>query len=149
MQLSEILKNEHVLLDVNVNSREACIDELSKLMENTGVVSDSAVYKDAVLKREEEGSTGIGFGVAIPHGKSSGVEEAGLAFARLSDEIDWQSLDGKPVKSVFLIAIPEEKAGNEHLQILSQLSRKLMHEDFRNKLLQATSSDELIAALDE
>ncbi|GEN46295.1 PTS sugar transporter subunit IIA [Alkalibacillus haloalkaliphilus] len=149
MQLSEILKNEHVLLDVNVDSRETCIDELTKLMEKTGVVSDSAVYKDAVLKREEEGSTGIGFGVAIPHGKSSGVEEAGLAFARLSDEIDWQSLDGKPVKSVFLIAIPEEKAGNEHLQILSQLSRKLMHEDFRNKLLQATSSDELIAALDE
>ncbi|WP_027964609.1 PTS sugar transporter subunit IIA [Halalkalibacillus halophilus] len=149
MQLSEILQKDHVLLDINVDSLESCLDKLTETMVETGVVVDSDVYKQAVLKREQEGSTGIGFGVAIPHGKSSGVKEPGLAFARLSEEIDWNSLDGKPVTSVFLIAIPEEQAGNEHLQILSQLSRKLMHEDFRNKLQEATTSDELFEALEQ
>ncbi|WP_188207463.1 PTS sugar transporter subunit IIA [Alkalibacillus aidingensis] len=148
MQLSEILKKDHVLLDIEADSREAVIDELTKTMEGTGVIADAATYKAAVLKREEEGSTGIGFSVAIPHGKSAGVNEPGLAYARLSQEVDWQSLDGNPVKSVFLIAIPEEQAGNEHLQILSQLSRKLMHEDFREKLNTASNSEELIAALE-
>ncbi|MET3684114.1 fructose-specific phosphotransferase system IIA component [Alkalibacillus flavidus] len=148
MDLKQLLKEEHVLLDVDANSRDESLDELIKVMQNTGVVQDAAVYKEAVLNREQEGSTGIGFGVAIPHGKSSGVKEPGLAFARLNNEVDWQSLDDKPVKAVFMIAIPEEQAGNEHLQILSQLSRKLMHEDFRQKLLDASSSDELLAALD-
>ncbi|MDQ0159390.1 PTS sugar transporter subunit IIA [Alkalibacillus salilacus] len=148
MELKELLKKEHVLLDLDASSREESLDELIKVMQNTGVVEDAAVYKEAVLNREAEGSTGIGFGVAIPHGKSTGVSEPGLAFARLTNEVDWQSLDGNPVTSVFMIAIPEEQAGNEHLQILSQLSRKLMHEDFRQKLQDASSSDELLAALE-
>ncbi|WP_411954572.1 PTS sugar transporter subunit IIA [Alkalibacillus sp. S2W] len=148
MELKELLKKEHVLLDLDANSRDESLDELIKVMQNTGVVEDAAVYKEAVLNREAEGSTGIGFGVAIPHGKSTGVSEPGLAFARLTNEVDWQSLDGNPVTSVFMIAIPEEQAGNEHLQILSQLSRKLMHEDFRQKLQDASSSDELLAALE-
>ncbi|WP_277674463.1 PTS sugar transporter subunit IIA [Piscibacillus halophilus] len=149
MNLAEILKEENVLLDIEADSKENAIDQLIQSMEKTGVVNDAATYKETVLKREEEGTTGIGFGVAIPHGKSSGVNNAGLAFARLTKEVDWQSLDGNPVTSVFLIAIPEEQAGKEHLQILSQLSRKLIHEDFRNQLKTASTKQELIATLEE
>ncbi|MDC3411990.1 fructose PTS transporter subunit IIA [Aquibacillus sp. 3ASR75-11] len=148
MALTDLLKTEHVLLDIEAVSKEACIDQLTSAMEQTGVVHDADAYKRAVLKREEEGTTGIGFGVAIPHGKSSGVSQPGLAFARVTSDVDWESLDGTPVRHVFLIAVPEEQAGNEHLQILSQLSRKLMHEDFREKLQSATTIEELIGALE-
>ena len=95
------------------------------------------------MDREKTGSTGIGFGVAIPHGKSAGVSKPGLAFAKLSRPIDWDSLDGQPVSIIFMIAVPEEATSNEHLQILIEISRKLINEDFRNRLLVVDDQQEL------
>ncbi|PKR77698.1 PTS fructose transporter subunit IIA [Halalkalibacillus sediminis] len=149
MSLAELLKQEHVLLGLPSETKEDTINKMVEKMQETGVVTEPETFKEAVNAREVEGSTGIGYAVAIPHGKSTGVAEASLAFARLANEVDWQSLDGNPVSYVFLIAIPEEQAGKEHLQILSQLSRKLMHEEFRAKLAEAEDSKELIAALEE
>ncbi|MNP18609.1 PTS system mannose-specific EIIBCA component [compost metagenome] len=112
-----------------------------------GAVTDVEQYVQAVLTREESSSTGIGFGVAIPHGKANGVTRASLAFARLSEPTEWQSLDDEPVKIVFMIAVPAENVGNEHLQILVSLSRKLIHEEFRDSLLQAQTAEEVIEIL--
>lgn len=144
MNLSELLTEETIILSLDASSKEGCIEKLTATLENKGVVHDKEVYYQSVIKREELGSTGIGFGVAIPHGKSTGVTKPGLAFGRLKQPIDWQSLDGNPVSVVFLIAVPEEQAGNEHLQILSSISRKLIHEEFRNKLLEAGTAQDIL-----
>ncbi|GGM18642.1 hypothetical protein GCM10011351_00540 [Paraliobacillus quinghaiensis] len=148
MALAELLTKEQVLLDIEANSKEDCINQLIDVFVKQGVVHDANAYKAAVIAREEEGTTGIGFSVAIPHGKSDGVSKPGLAFARVTKGLDWESLDGSPVHLVFLIAVPETHAGDEHLRILSQLSRKLMHDDFREKLMTTNSTDELIQSLE-
>jgi PTS system fructose-specific IIA component len=144
MNLTTLLKEESILLTLEVQSKEDCIGQIAESLDRAGFLTDHASYLEAVLHREKLGSTGVGFGVAIPHGKSSGVAKPGLAFAKLKHPIDWQSLDDKPVSMVFLIAVPEEKAGNEHLQILASISRKLMHEEFRDKLLTAQSPQEVM-----
>lgn len=147
MELNQLLKEEHILLDLEADTREECIQKLIKAMSHTGGVVDENVYLEAVLKREEEGTTGVGFGVAIPHGKSKGVSSPGLAFAQLKQHVDWNSLDGNPVNIVFLIAVPEEEAGSAHLQILSSISRKLIHEEFRTKLNNAVSAEDVRRAI--
>lgn len=147
MDLTNLLKEETILLPLDVLTKEECIDKMAESMVKAGFVTDKVSYIETVLNREKTGSTGIGFGVAIPHGKSKGVAAPGLAFSRLSQPIDWQSLDGNPVSVVFLIAVPEENVGNEHLQILIAISRKLMHEDFRNQLLTAQSPKEVVDIL--
>jgi PTS system fructose-specific IIA component len=147
MHLSDLLKKETILLSLDAKNREECIDKMVESMVEAGFVTDKSVYMEAVMSREETGTTGIGFGVAIPHGKSKGVAEPGLAFARLTQPIDWKSMDGNPVSVVFLIAVPEEKVGNEHLQILIAISRKLIHEKFRNQLKEAGSAQDIIDIL--
>ncbi|SDE51089.1 PTS sugar transporter subunit IIA [Sporomusa acidovorans] len=147
MEILTIIKDETVFLELNAASREECLQVMIDGMEKAGFVRDKAAYLAAVNEREQKGSTGIGFGVAIPHGKSSGIVSAGLAFARLANPIDWNSLDGKPVQIVFLIGVSDQDAGNEHMKILIALSRKLIHEDFRKKLLAANSSAELYEVL--
>ena len=147
MDILNIIKEETVFLELNASSRDECLQVMIDGMEKAGFVNDRAVYLAAVNEREQKGSTGIGFGVAIPHGKSSGVAAAGLAFARLANPVEWNSLDGKPVQIVFLIGVPDKDAGNEHMKILIALSRKLIHEDFRKNLLAANSSAELFEVL--
>lgn len=147
MNISELLSAKTVFLPLEASTKQAAIEALIDGLQAGGSVSDKAVYLEAVLNRESSGSTGIGFGVAIPHGKSKGVVKPGLAFARLAEPIDWQSLDGAPVSMVFLIAVPEEQAGNDHLKILIGLSRKLIHEDFRQQLAAVQNADEVISLL--
>ena len=147
MDFTDLLTEKTILLPLDVKTKEECIDKMAESMVKAGFVKEKPNYIEMVLNREKTGSTGIGFGVAIPHGKSAGVVTPGLAFARLSQPIDWQSLDGNPVSVVFLIAVPENNVGNEHLQILIAISRKLMHEDFRNQLMTAQSPKEVINTL--
>ncbi|CQR73064.1 PTS system mannose-specific EIIBCA component [Sporomusa ovata DSM 2662] len=147
MEIVNIIKEETVFLELNASSRDECLQVMIDGMEKAGFVNDKAVYLAAVNEREQKGSTGIGFGVAIPHGKSSGVAAAGLAFARLTNPVEWNSLDGKPVQIIFLIGVPDKDAGNEHMKILIALSRKLIHEDFRKTLLAVNSPAELYAVL--
>jgi PTS system fructose-specific IIA component len=148
MNLTSLLKNETIQLQLNAGSRDECIEKMVDSLVGAGFVTDAKSYVDAVITRESTGSTGIGFGVAIPHGKSKGVSSPGLAFARLSNPVDWNSMDGKPVSMVFLIAVPEEQAGNEHLKILVALSRKLIHQDFRDQLAGAESAQDIINILE-
>ncbi|MGB8955543.1 MAG: PTS sugar transporter subunit IIA [Tumebacillaceae bacterium] len=148
MNLTSLLKNETILLPLDAGSRDECIEKMVDSLVGAGFVTDAKSYVDAVLTRETTGSTGIGFGVAIPHGKSKGVAAPGLAFARLSNSVDWNAMDGKPVSMVFLIAVPEEQAGNEHLKILVALSRKLIHQDFRDQLTAAQTPQDIFTILE-
>ncbi|WP_339063924.1 fructose PTS transporter subunit IIA [Tepidibacillus marianensis] len=144
MELSTLIKEETIALSLDASNKKEAITKLANIMTNAGYISEINVFTEAVLTREEKGSTGIGFQVAIPHGKTKGVSKPGLAFATLAHPIDWDSLDGKPVSMFFLIAVPEEQAGNEHLQILAALSRKLIHEEFRNQLMSAKTVQEVL-----
>lgn len=147
MDVSALLQEQSIIIPLDASDKSACMRALVDQLDAGGVLSDKAAYLEAVIKREETGSTGIGFGVAIPHGKSSGVKKPSLAFAKLSKPLDWQSLDGAPVSAVFMIAVPEEAAANEHLKILIGISRKLIDEDFRNQLLAVEEPKQLISLL--
>ncbi|WP_248929604.1 PTS sugar transporter subunit IIA [Paenibacillus hamazuiensis] len=147
MNIQGLLHEQSIMIPLDASDKESCIRAMIDGLEKAGCIGDKAAYLDAVLKREQTGSTGIGFGVAIPHGKSAGVTKPGLAFAKLAKPLDWQSLDGNPVSIVFMIAVPEAAAGNEHLQILIALSRKLIDEQFRESLLSVTEPQQLTAIL--
>ncbi|WP_003544255.1 PTS sugar transporter subunit IIA [Desulfotomaculum nigrificans] len=148
MKLVEILKHETIQLSLDVKTKEECIQQMAEQMVKTGAVTNKEAYVQTVLEREQKGTTGVGFGVAIPHGKSDGVAAPALGFAKLAHPVDWQSLDGNPVSIVFLIAVPAEQAGNEHLQILAAIARKLIHEEFRNRLKEAKSPEEVLQVLE-
>lgn len=126
-EIRDVLKPAFINFDLKTTDKQAAISELANTFLTKGVVTNDSVYLEAVMKREEESTTGIGFGVAIPHGKSAAVAEPSLAFGRSQAGIQYDSMDGKPVHLMFLIAVPET-SNDEHLRILSKLSRKLMHE---------------------
>jgi len=147
MNVTTLLSKETIHLSLEAGTKEECIAQMADSLAKTGVLSNKDQFVEAVIQREAVGSTGVGFGFAIPHGKSAGVAQPGLAFARLTQPLDWQSIDGQDVNMLFMIAVPEEKAGNEHLQILAALSRKLIHEEFRNRLAQAQSAEEIMDIL--
>ncbi|MEW4369000.1 PTS sugar transporter subunit IIA [Paenibacillus kandeliae] len=147
MNIRELLQPESIFLPSTSTTREEAIQQIAVGMTEAGAVSDTSAYVAAVTAREQQSSTGIGFGVAIPHGKSAGVTKAALGFARFQTPLDWDSLDGEPAQMAFMIGVPEANTGNEHLQILVALSRKLIHEEFRNELLQASSKEAVIDIL--
>lgn len=136
------------LIDLNLNcvNKEDVIISMANLLDKSGRLKDKEEYIKVVMEREELSSTGIGFGIGIPHGKSSAVRVPSLAFGRISKGIEWQSLDGEPVSIVFLIAVPEESP-NEHLKILASLSRRLMDEEFVKKLKETDDKEILIKSL--
>ncbi|CCO07508.1 PTS sugar transporter subunit IIA [Desulforamulus hydrothermalis] len=148
MKLAGIINKETIQLSLAVSNKQECIAKMVEQMVKTGAVTNQEDYIQTVLEREQKGTTGVGFGVAIPHGKSAGVVRPALGFAKLAQPVDWQSLDGQPVSLVFLIAVPAAQAGNEHLQILAAIARQLMHQEFRNRLYEAKSPEEVMQALE-
>lgn len=144
-----VITEELVDLNINADNKNDVIKTLADRIGVAGRLYDYEGYYNSVIEREELTTTGIGFGIAIPHGKCPHVKETTVAFGRLNQEIDWQSLDGKSVNLVFLLAIPEECKGDQHLKIIASLSRKLIHQEFRNTLQDVTSSKELIDLLND
>ncbi len=146
MSIKELMTPDAITLNLQATDAESAIAELAGLLESTGAVSDKQTYLEAVYAREKHGTTAVGFGVAIPHGKSAGVQRAAVAFGRSAGGLKWESMDGQPVHLVFLIAAPEG-ANDEHLRALSQLARMLMHEETRQKLLVAENPQQIREAL--
>lgn len=149
MKLTDLMSTELVDIDLNGATRDDLIDEMIEKLDAEGVLKSKRKFKKAILKREKEGSTGIGYSIAIPHGKSKAVSEPKVAFGLKKQGVDWNSSDGEPSKLIFMIAVPEESAGNDHLKILQILSRKLMDETFREKLLNVQSNEEAFNLLGE
>ena len=148
MRITDLLKKEGIYLNAKVNSKKEAIDTLVDLMDNTGNLNNKDEYKNTVLVREELSTTGIGDGIAIPHGKTSAVDRAGLSSMVVKEGVDYDSLDGMPAKLFFMIAAPES-ADNVHLEVLARLSTILMDEDFREKLINAKDKDEYLRLIDE
>ncbi|MBC3889353.1 PTS fructose transporter subunit IIC [Acetobacterium paludosum] len=148
MRISELLSKKGVDLFGKPASKEETIKHLVNLMDETGNISDKEIFRLAVMNREDEGTTGIGEGVAIPHGRSKVVKNAGLAAMVVREGADFDSLDGEPAFLFFLIAVPEV-ANDLHLEVLSKLSTILMDEKFRAKLIQASDVETFLKLIDE
>lgn len=148
MRINELLSKQAIELNVSVSSKMEAIDYMTGLMERAGNLYDREGYKQGVLEREEEGTTGIGEGIAIPHSRCAAVKKAGLAAMIVKDGVDYEALDDEPVELIFMIAAPEG-GGNVHIDALSRLSTMLMDEDFKNTLLTAKTPDEFIQIIDE
>jgi len=148
MNITELLNVNQIKLELASKTKEDVMKEMVKILDENGKLLDKDKYLQAVIDREKEFSTGIGMGIAIPHGKSSGVKEAALVFGRSKAGIDYESMDDELAHIFFLIAVPEESR-NEHLKILSQISRKLMHKELRESLMKASSAEEIITLLQQ
>ncbi len=142
MQITDLLKRESVELNGSAGSKKEALEKMVQLMVNQGNIADPEEYKKKVFAREEEGSTGVGEGVAIPHAKTAAVTKPGLAFMRCADGVEFDSLDGLPAKLFFLIAAPDSK-DNVHLDVLSRLSTLLMDPDFIDGIMAVDSVDAL------
>jgi len=142
MEISNLTSEKQIKLNLKCKTKEEVISELAQLLLEQGKINSIDVYVNDVLQREKEDSTGIGQGIAIPHGKSDGVNEACIAIGRCED-IEWGSLDDKPVKFVILIAVPKSGANRDHLIILAKIAERLMDKEFTNGLLQAKSELEI------
>lgn len=146
MRITDLLKKESISLNRELSSKSEAIDALIDLQEKAGNLSDKEEYKKGILAREEQGSTAIGNGIAIPHAKTSAVAHPGLSAVTAPSGVDYNALDGKPSNLLFMIAAPED--GDLHLEVLSRLMTMLMDETFRNELLSAKTADEFISVID-
>lgn len=141
-KLTDILTPDLIELNVAGTTKEAVIDEMIAILERNGAISSTGDFKEGILAREAESSTGIGMNIAIPHSKSDAVLKPSVVFGIKQDGVDWNSVDGNHAKLVFMIAVPRSSKGNAHLKVLQMLSRKLMDDDFREALLAVTTKEE-------
>lgn len=147
MTIRDLLAAESINLNGTPAGKTEALNQCIDLMAKSGKIADVEKYHKGVFAREEEGTTGIGMGIAIPHCKSDAVTKAGLAAMVVKDGVDFESLDGTPAKIIFLIAAPNTE-DNVHLQVLSKLSVMLMDEQFTNSLINAGSVDEFLNIID-
>ena len=147
MKIIELLDKKSISLEAAPKSKSEALDLAVDLMVESGKIKDKEAYKKLVYAREEESTTGVGEGIAIPHGKGDCVDKPGLAAMVIKDGVDFEALDEEPVNILFLIAAPDTE-DNVHLDVLSKLSMMLMDEDFRNSLINAKDVDEFIDIVD-
>ena len=148
MRITELLDKRSIRINGAPKSKNEALDQMVELMAKSGKINDLEAYRQEVYRREEEGTTGVGEGIAIPHGKGAFVDKPGLAAMVVKDGVDYDSLDGEPVHLIFLIAAPNTK-DNVHLDVLSKLSVLLMDEDFSRALQNAKSPEEFMKIVDE
>ena len=146
--IDELIPASHISLSEPPAQKEATIEYLLDLVVESGRVDDRQAALDALLAREAETTTGVGMGIGIPHAKTEAVNRPSLAFARSAEGVDFGSMDGEPATLVFLILVPKE-GGEDHLTILSSLSRALMHDDVRERLHEADDESEVQDTLRE
>ena len=147
MRITDLLDKRSINLNAAPKTKSEALDMAVELMAKSGKIDDIESYRAKVYAREEESTTGVGEGIAIPHGKCSAVNAPGLAAMIIKDGVDFESLDDEPVKVLFLIAAPDTK-DNVHLDVLSKLSVLLMDENFVAKLMKAGSPEEFIEIID-
>lgn len=144
-----IINENLIILDLEAKDKESAILELSKLALKEGKITSIDAFTKSVFEREKTYTTGVGNGIAIPHGKSDAVKEAMIVFGKSSHGIEWESLDGNPVNIIFLLGVPDKNVNGIHLKILSQLSRKLMDDEFVERLKMADAKDDVLEALSD
>ncbi len=148
MKVSDLLKKEYVVAQLEANTKEDVINNLIDLFKDDPRVEDIQKVREAVLEREKVMSTGVGKGFAIPHGKTNSVKEIIGAFGRIPQGINYEALDGKPVNLIFLL-VGKDNLISTHIKLLSRISRLMNKDDFRNRLLEAKDNAEIIKLFSE
>jgi fructose PTS system EIIBC or EIIC component len=146
MRITELLTKDTITLSIAGGKKIDAIDQLIDVLDQAGKLADREKFKEAILKREDQSTTGIGDGIAIPHAKTTVVKQAAIAFGKSESGVDYESLDGRPAHLFFMIAAPEG-ANNTHLEALSRLSTILMKEEARDRLMKAASPEEVLQVI--
>ena len=149
MNVAEVVKRERIAENLSAKTKEEALAKLTDLLFESGALSDKDAFLKDVLDREAVSTTGIGNGIAIPHGKSANVKETTVAIGRLENEVEWESVDDKPVKLIVLLAVNEEDKTGVHVKLLSGMARKLAAEQTCKRLLDAKDADEIINIFSE
>ena len=147
MKIQDVLNKNVMLFDLQATDKEGVINEMVQSLVDNGVVTDFDTFKAGIMNREAQTSTGLGDGIAMPHSKNEAVKEATVLFAKSNKGVDYASLDGQPTDLFFMIAAPEG-ANDTHLAALAELSKYLMKPGFADKLRQASTPEQVIAAFD-
>ena len=147
MKIQDVLNKNVMLFDLQATDKEGVINEMVQSLVDNGVVTDFETFKTGIMNREAQTSTGLGDGIAMPHSKNEAVKEATVLFAKSNKDVDYASLDGQPTDLFFMIAAPEG-ANDTHLAALAELSKYLMKPGFADKLRQASTPEQVIAAFD-
>ncbi|HHY41780.1 MAG TPA: PTS transporter subunit EIIA [Thermoanaerobacterales bacterium] len=145
MELKEILDRNIIRVNLEANSKDDVLKKMSQILYENKYISDIDGFLKDIYLREKEGITGIGNGIAIPHGKSKSVKKIGVAIANLKEEIDWETLDGKKVKTIFLFCVNDDSNSDKvHLTLLSRIAAKLADDQLLLKITNAKSTDEIV-----
>ncbi|MBP3041736.1 PTS sugar transporter subunit IIA [Bacillaceae bacterium Marseille-Q3522] len=147
MDFSNIIRPQIINLNMKAINKDDALQQLADLFLKDGVINSKQDYINAVYEREKEGPTGMGNFVAIPHGKSDCIVKTSVAFARLKNPIEWETLDGAPVKLIFLFAVPNNNRNIDHLKVLSQLAATLAYEETLEQLKKADTPRKVIDIL--
>ncbi|MGR0120204.1 fructose-specific PTS transporter subunit EIIC [Bacillus halotolerans] len=148
-KLTDIMSIDLIEPTLSGETRDDIIDEMIQKLSRTGMLHSESGFKQAIMNREQEGTTAIGMNIAIPHGKSDAVKKPSVVFGIKRSGIEWNSLDGSEAKLIFMIAVPKDSGGNQHLKLLQMLSRKLMDDSYRERLLSVQTKEEAYKLLDE
>jgi fructose-specific phosphotransferase system IIA component len=148
MNLLDIVTLECIKAPLDATDKKGVIDELVDVLAAAGKVNDPETLKDAVWSREQARTTGIGHGLAIPHGKSDAVNELAMAIGRPAEPIDFAAIDSRPVRLIVLLASPTSRT-SEHIQALARISKLMMQEEFRDRIYNADSATDVYEALQE
>lgn len=148
MNINALLRKDIMIMDMKASDKSAAIDEMVASLATNNVVNDAETFKEAIIKREEQTSTGLGDGIAMPHAKTDAVNEATVLFAKSENGLDYEALDGQPTFLFFMIAVPDG-ANDTHLETLAALSRMLIDQDFVALLKQASTPEEVQALFDQ
>jgi PTS system nitrogen regulatory IIA component len=148
MKITDILDESSVIQDLRATTKKGVLEELSNVLVERGKLPDHEKVVEILLEREKLGSTGIGDGIAIPHGKMRGIKELVISFGRSIKGVDFESIDNKPTHLFFLLVAPENSAG-VHLKALARISRLLKDSSFRNRLMEARDRQDLFMIIAE
>lgn len=144
MDFGKVIKSETIELELNGTNKEEVLEELTDLLVKDGVISDREGFLKDVFERELVCSTGIGGYVAIPHGKSKSVKKTSIAMGRTKEDIEWDSLDGLPVRFIILFAVTEEDKDTTHIKLLSKIAGTLAYEEACKELLTVESTEDIV-----
>lgn len=149
MNVAEVLKKERIDLNLSAKTKEEALTKLADRLAESDALADRDAFLKDVFAREEISTTGIGNGIAIPHGKSSSVKETTVAIGRLTNDVEWESVDDMPVRLVVLLAVNDADKTGVHVKLLSEMARKLASAKNCERLLSAQDADEIINIFSE
>ncbi|MGM7719747.1 PTS sugar transporter subunit IIA [Metabacillus sp. Hm71] len=145
--MNTLFQTDNIRTNVNLHSKKDVFKLIAEIAVSNNISSAKQSIIDGLSKREQEGTTGFMDGFAIPHTKSKAIDKAAVIIVTLSNGVEWESMDNKPIRFAISLLIPESEAGTTHLSLLSSISRMLIHEDIRQNLLNATNPNEIIEVL--